>query len=375
MQGIHSIYKPSGPSSHQIINELRKITQIKTIGHAGTLDPMARGILVVGIGRWASQKLWQKNSPAQKEKEYLAKIKLGEKSNTDDKTGQIKKLKKLDKPNINQIKNTLKNFEGEIKQKPPDFSAIKIKGQRAYKKSLKGEKLKLKKRKVFIKEIKLLNYHWPFLELKVLTGPGVYIRSLARDIGQKLETAGLLHNLERTRVGKFTKKNSYTLPGFKKEYQKRKIYLTLCPIIKNNKILLGLKKRGFGQGRWNGFGGKVEKEENIKLSLVREIKEECQINASKINKRGLFIFEFKNSEEILHVHLFDCTKFQGQPKETEEMKPRWFDFDKIPYKQMWPDDQYWLPLFLKGKNLKGVFYFKDKNNLLHYSLREIKNIS
>ncbi|MDZ7798039.1 MAG: tRNA pseudouridine(55) synthase TruB [Patescibacteria group bacterium] len=369
MQGIHSIYKPKGPSSHQIINELRKITQIKTIGHAGTLDPMASGILVVGIGRWAVKKIWSNNL---EEKEYLAQIKLGEKSNTDDKTGQIKKLKNIPKPDIKDVKKALKNFKGNIKQKPPDFSAIKIKGQRAYKISLQGKKPPIKKRLVNIKNIKLINYKWPFLDLKIITGPGVYIRSLARDLGEILDTGGVLYKLERTRVGKFIKKNSYTLTAFKKEYQKRKMDLTLCPIIKNNKILLGMKKRGFGQGRWNGFGGKLKPGENIRSSLIREIKEECEIFPKKINQRGLFIFEFENNPEILHVHLFDCPEFQGKPKETEEMKPKWFDFDKIPYKKMWPDDKFWLPLFLKGKNLKGVFYFKDKDNLLDYSLKEIK---
>ncbi len=371
MQGIHGIYKSKGPSSHRIIDELRKITGIKTIGHAGTLDPLAKGILVVGIGRWAVRKL---NIELKKEKEYLGKIKLGEDSSTDDTGGIKNKIEISKKPKLDEIKKIVNSFKGKIQQTPPNYSAIKTRGERAYKMALKGKKFKLKSRQVEVKKITLLKYKWPYLELKIISGPGFYVRSLARDIGQKLKTGGYLFSLERTRIGNYKKEKSFTLSDFKKKYEKRKMVLTLCPIIKNNRILLGMKKRGFGSGRWNGFGGKVDKGETISDSLKREIKEECGVIPKEISKRGIFIFEFEGIPEVLEVHLFSCSDFKGQPKETEEMRPEWFDFDKIPYQKMWPDDIYWMPLFLKGKNLRGEFYFKDKNTLLHYSLKDVKKI-
>lgn len=201
---ILAVYKPKGPSSNQLLNQIRKITAVKKIGHAGTLDPLASGVLVVGIGK-ATKQLGEL---IKKEKEYLADIKLGVESSTDDEEGEKKEIKFSHIPSLTEIKKELKNFEGEIYQTPPIYSAIKVKGERAYKLARKGESIELKPRKVEIKKIKLVEYDWPFLRLKVITGPGVYVRSLARDLGQALKTGAYLADLERTRVGKFTKKEA-----------------------------------------------------------------------------------------------------------------------------------------------------------------------
>ena len=212
MNKILAIYKPKGPTSHDIINQLRKITGIKKIGHAGTLDPLARGVLVVGIGREATKRL---NNVVQKEKEYIATIKLGEESTTDDQEGAKNKTKVAKKPMLAEVKKTVSRFKGEISQRPPDYSAVKIKGKKAYQLARKGEKVNLASRKVEIKEIEILQYQWPYLRLRAVTGPGVYIRSLARDIGSKLQTGALLADLERTRVGSFTKEKSIQLEELK----------------------------------------------------------------------------------------------------------------------------------------------------------------
>jgi len=206
--GIIGVLKPNGITSFDVIRKLRQMSDIKKIGHAGTLDPLATGVLVVGIGKQACQKL---NSIVKKEKEYIAKIKLGINSTTDDEEGNKKIVNVKNIPLLSQIKKIIHEFQGKIYQIPPIFSAIKIHGQPAYKLARQGKKIVLKKRLVEIKQIKILEYKWPYLELKVITGPGVYIRSLARDIGEKLKTGGYLANLERTRVGDFKKENCLKL--------------------------------------------------------------------------------------------------------------------------------------------------------------------
>ncbi len=201
MKGIFAVYKPKGPTSHDVIDRLRKETGVKKIGHAGTLDPLASGVLVVAVGRKYTKKSGQ---IVKKEKEYLAKIKLGERSTTGDEEGEKGEVEVHKIPSREEIRAAVQSFKGEILQTPPIYSAVKVGGTPAYKLARRGHKPKLEPRKVLIKEIKILKYEWPYLKLKVVTGPGVYIRALARDIGQKLETGAYLAELERTRVGEFT---------------------------------------------------------------------------------------------------------------------------------------------------------------------------
>ena len=204
-KGIMAVYKPVGISSFDVIKRLRALTGIRKIGHAGTLDPLAKGVLVVGIGKEACKFLAQN---VKKEKEYLAVIKLGQESSTDDEEG-IKKLIKVNKtPELKQIEKIIPQFEGIISQIPPIFSAKKVNGKRAYQLARKGENFTLKPSKVEVKKIELLKYKWPYLHIKVITGPGVYIRALARDIGKELCCGGYLNSLERTRVGEFTREKA-----------------------------------------------------------------------------------------------------------------------------------------------------------------------
>ena len=147
--------------------------------------------------------------------------------------------------------------------------------------------------------------------------------------------------------------------------------LTLCIIYKDGKVLLGLKKTGFGSGRWNGFGGKVEKGETVEEAAKRELKEESNIEALEISKRGILNFEFQDNPEKLEVHLFYVDKFSGVPEETKEMKPQWFLVEQIPFNEMWSDDKYWMPLLLAGKKFKGSFLF-DRPSTKDYSAKIIK---
>lgn len=137
-----------------------------------------------------------------------------------------------------------------------------------------------------------------------------------------------------------------------------------------------MKKRGFGVGRWNGFGGKVEMTETIEDAAKRELQEEAGIKVKHLDKVGVIDFEFKGNPEIIEVNIFKSDNFLGEPTESEEMKPQWFDISEIPFKEMWPDDIYWMPLFLADKKFKGKFLFgKEKdNNILEKELIEVQEI-
>ncbi len=136
-----------------------------------------------------------------------------------------------------------------------------------------------------------------------------------------------------------------------------KIPLTLVMIERNGLLLLGMKKRGFGAGRWNGFGGKIEGDETIEQAARRELFEEVGLAAEELQKRGVLTFSFESDPLVLEVHIFSVTDFLGEPVETEEMRPEWFLPADIPFSDMWPDDEHWVPLFLAGKCFSGQFHF------------------
>ncbi len=159
--------------------------------------------------------------------------------------------------------------------------------------------------------------------------------------------------------------------------------LTLLIIHKDEQVLLGMKKRGFGAGKWNGFGGKVQKGESIEDAARRELFEEVEIEVVEMEKMGVLEFSWrsqashgvgqKKPSDILQVHIFKATDFFGESQETEEMKPQWFPVNEIPFEKMWSDDRYWVPLFLENKKFSGAFLFDEHNNILKYQLDEVCN--
>jgi 8-oxo-dGTP diphosphatase/2-hydroxy-dATP diphosphatase len=140
------------------------------------------------------------------------------------------------------------------------------------------------------------------------------------------------------------------------------------------KILLGMKKRGFGAGKWNGFGGKVAPGETIEQAAQRELAEESGIIAEEMEKFGIINYQFEGDPDILQVHMFKLNEFSGEPSETEEMQPRWFNIDEIPFRQMWHADVYWMPLFLQGKKFKGKFLLSKLEAVLEHELEEVNEL-
>ncbi|XP_039631036.1 7,8-dihydro-8-oxoguanine triphosphatase [Polypterus senegalus] len=150
--------------------------------------------------------------------------------------------------------------------------------------------------------------------------------------------------------------------------------LTLVLVVQPGRVLLGMKKRGFGAGRWNGFGGKVQPGETIEQAAKRELFEESSLTCDTLEKIGQIKFEFVGETEIMDVHIFRADTYQGEPAESDEMKPQWFNCDKIPFHQMWPDDIYWFPLMLKKKKFLGYFKFQGHDIILEQKLEEVEHL-
>ncbi len=208
MDGIFAVNKPRGMTSHDIVNIVRRKTGVKRVGHGGTLDPMATGVLVIAVGR-DNTKLLEKYVKGKKE--YIAEIFLGANSDTYDAEGTIENVNENVISSKAEIQKMIKLFIRNIEQIPPIFSSVKISGKPAHRRVRAGQDVKLEARNVTIYSIGILSYQYPTLKLKVTTGPGVYIRSLAYDLGQKLGTGAYLSGLTRTKVGNFALKDALNL--------------------------------------------------------------------------------------------------------------------------------------------------------------------
>ena len=207
IQGWLNIYKPLNISSFAIIRRIKKKFNIDKIGHGGTLDPLAEGILPIAVGK-TTKLIPFINSDV---KEYEFEIKWGEQTSTDDREGMI--IERTDNiPTLENIKIKLKEFRGIIMQKPPKASAKKIKGQRAYNLLRQNIDFELGEKKVQIFETKIINWENELItKIKIKCGKGFYVRSFARDLAEKLDSKGHVHSLKRTKVGKFNINNANLL--------------------------------------------------------------------------------------------------------------------------------------------------------------------
>lgn len=198
VEGILLVDKSKGPSSFKLVAMLRKRLGVKKIGHAGTLDPFATGVMVMLIGRRYTR---LSDHFLCNDKEYVAEVHLGTTTDTFDSEGVVVEQSPVI-PTLEEIQQALKTFQGEVEQVPPMYSAKKIQGKKLYELARKGIEVERKAVKVVL-ETTLIRYEYPLLELKVLCSKGTYIRSIAYDLGLKLGCGAHLSNLKRTRSGKF----------------------------------------------------------------------------------------------------------------------------------------------------------------------------
>lgn len=289
--GFLNLVKPGGITSHDLVNSVRKITGIRQVGHSGTLDPMAQGVMIIGLSK--ACKLIQFLPD---DKTYLAEVLFGTSTDTDDIEGKVineqVEKKMLDRILFTDIGICLKTFLGKIQQIPPAYSAIKINGVKMYEMARKGQSLAadaIKPRAVEVFSIDALNFENHVLQLRISCSSGTYIRSIARDLGQMLEVGACLKSLSRERVGTFNLKDAITIDQFKEQWQ-----------TENSKVIMT------GADAINVPSHQLESE--ILHRLVNgQLLDDQNLNT---NERGLFMARDQNREICLV--LVKDTKMKAQ---------------------------------------------------------------
>jgi len=241
MDGVININKPTGMTSFDVIAILRKILNTKKIGHTGTLDPDATGVLPICVGK--ATKLVEMLTAD--EKQYIAGVKLGIVTDTQDTSGDVLETKEVN-VTYDDLKNTIDSFKGESFQIPPMYSAVKVNGERLYKLAREGKTVERESRKIFISEITLDSFKKEddSFSMTVTCSKGTYIRTLSNDIGEKLGCGAALSSLKRTMSGKYTISESYTLDDIRKMSEEENFsFITPLPDIMDEfeKVILAEK--------------------------------------------------------------------------------------------------------------------------------------
>lgn len=214
LQGIVLVNKPAGITSHDVVGFVRRVFGMRRVGHAGTLDPMATGVLVILLG--PSTKLFDKFSAF--DKSYRATLRLGVTTDTADIMGQVLRERFFEGIDEEAIRKVFLQFTGEIQQKPPMVSAVKHQGERLYKLARQGKQVERSARKVRIDELKLLQCRLPDVEFLMSCSKGTYVRQLAEDIGEVLGCGACISQIERTRVGPFDIRDAVRLENLNEDH-------------------------------------------------------------------------------------------------------------------------------------------------------------
>lgn len=199
MEGILFLDKPGGMTSHDVVDAIRKIAGMRQVGHAGTLDPMATGLLILGLGRGTKALEFFEGL----DKEYHVKVKFGEETDTLDRDGKV--LRTADASHVTReaTVQALTSFEGEYDQVVPAYSAVRVQGKKLYELARSGQKVQTPSRKVKIVSNELICFEAPFIEFRVRCTKGCYVRALARDVGERLKTVATCYDVRRLKVGEF----------------------------------------------------------------------------------------------------------------------------------------------------------------------------
>lgn len=213
MNGVINVYKPSGITSFDVVRTIKRLSKTKKVGHTGTLDPMASGVLPVCINN--ATKIV--DYIMQNHKVYKATLKLGVTTDTYDREGKILSESELNNISDKDIEEVIKGFVGDIEQMPPMYSALKVNGKRLYELARKGIEIERQKRKITIYDINIENIDTPYVEFTVKCSKGTYIRSLCYDIGDVLKVGGAMWDLERVETGTFSIENSIALEDLNEE--------------------------------------------------------------------------------------------------------------------------------------------------------------
>jgi tRNA pseudouridine55 synthase len=214
MNGILNLNKPPGWTSFDAVAFVRRHSAVRRVGHAGTLDPAATGVLPILLGQATRLTEYLVDTT----KSYLATIELGVETDTYDHEGAVLETRDASDLPLSAIETALDTFRGEIDQVPPAFSAIKREGQPSYKAARKGAAVSLPSRRVIVHRLQIKDYQPPFLQVDVECGKGFYVRSLAHDLGQRLGVGGTLAALQRTRVGSFRIEDAVDIETLRSEF-------------------------------------------------------------------------------------------------------------------------------------------------------------
>lgn len=250
INGFLVIDKPAGITSREAVDHVQHWFPQTKLGHAGTLDPSATGVLVIGVGTSGTRFI---EYIQDQEKTYLTTIRLGATSTTDDVEGDITENSNVTAPNEMQLRGALQSFIGTISQRPPAYSAAWVNGVRAHTKARRGQEVNLKPRTITIHEINLLRFEYPEVDVRIHCSKGTYIRSIARDLGEKLGLGGYVLKLRRTSIGNITCDQAVTLDSSAEDAEQALLPMSIassqlfrCDVSEDDarRMIHGLKLKG-----------------------------------------------------------------------------------------------------------------------------------
>jgi len=264
MNGIIVVDKPADLTSHDVVLHLRKILRVKKIGHSGTLDPLATGVLLITVGQ--ATRLFPYLSRL--DKTYTGEIRLGQATETFDRQGSPVGPECSDFPDEKELRRAIESFLGEITQQPPSFSAKKVNGQPAFKLAREGEAPNLKPVKIKVFRFLMLEYSPPFLKFLIECSSGTYIRTLAHDLGQMLGCGAHLVNLRRVAVGRYTEDEALSLDRIQELTGKKELFRFIIPL---NELLPDYPAVWISQPSIKLFlhGSRIGLDQVTRASLVR----------------------------------------------------------------------------------------------------------